>query len=433
MICENKILYFKDGQYYHGQKYPDIYACADLYKDILFWTDMGDFQFRFTGILVCNDCPVIVFPKDFPLPENYDGKMEAARLLMRVILRYRKESALHAVEQPLLGSFKKESIRIVTAVSLLNLFVENGLLEHQISKTGMHEKGLTLWPQTMVKVQPLISCHNVAYIRQIRRIQETDIQHLITRIHGYVIYQCARLWGWLLNQKIVLPSDYSKLPCSVKEAISLLKMELRETFYQKKRYTISLLIAYLENDGDRTIQQRILAGTNNYEYVWESILGYVFCNRYGNIREIFPQPKWIGIPWNISQRPDIVSVYGDTLCVLDAKYRSITHDSIGWYDAAKQFIYGYTARCMLQKYRYHRLLAGVKRVCNVFAFPGSGKMMEYKGKLVFPGFPALGTVYAFTIGQTQAMEFYAYRNEFSESNDYITFLLRHIEKDITMC
>lgn len=426
-ICLN------DGQYYSINKYPHLAADLSERTDILTLIADKSFKLDFTGLILHDDQPVVVFPKEYPVPEDPDERIKAAALLVNVIIQYRNDPTVPESEKPLLTGDKNSEARIVTALSLLDAYRSTGLMYRHREEEGKFGKGITLWGETVCRANPIISDTEIIYDRPIRRIRRKDYKQPVTLIHGYVINECQKMWSWIEGRKPDLLLDFYRMPYTYNEAIYQLKRELTVTYNQTEIRTIKLLITYLKGRSEKEALGICLVGTHNYEYVWESICGYIFDSRYRELKDIIPQPTWKDVPWVLSQRPDVISTDTDTLYVIDAKYRSYERDTIGWYDAAKQYLYAYTVRENLLSPKYRTMLPNIKKVGNAFVFPGKEEGIKYLGQLSFDEIESLGIIYAFAVGQKQAMQMYAYKTTYISGNPYLKELRNVIDNNNAAC
>ncbi|MBM7615613.1 hypothetical protein JOC73_002186 [Alkaliphilus hydrothermalis] len=138
----------------------------------------------------------------------------------------------------------------------------------------------------------------------------------------------------------------------------------------------------------------------------------MFRNKYATTRDIVPQPEWEGIEGKISQRPDILTVDGPILYVLDAKYYNYNVGLLGWHDVIKQLFYRHTIIENLKGKKGARLLPNVKTVKNAFLLPGNETdKLKYIGRVFVRDIENLGEVKVLAINQWDAMRTYAFRND----------------------
>lgn len=408
-ICLN------DSQIYSLYKYPQISGCLKDYPYICTVYEHS-FQFKFTGILIINDIPVVVFPKNYNLPEDAKLTTRHAGILTRVLIRYRNEPVHSAEENMLLyGDLTNINARIVTAVRIMEDYRQYGYIYREYEIYSTTKKGHVDWSITINKTIPVVNHGRVLYDTPIIRGNITDDNNIICLLHRYVVSQCIQMWGWLSEMQASREMVCDALPCPIEEAIFRLQQELRSVYVQREINLIKMMIAYLkaQTGKERKFSKEIL-GTQYFSFVWEAICGYLFYNKYPVLNSLVPQPEWESdiVDGRISQRPDVFALYEKTLYILDAKYYNFHLNLPGWHDVVKQMFYRHTVILKLNTTKGKKLLPRETIVKNAFLFPGdSEEPLQYIGRVHVKDIDDLGEVKAFAINQREAMKTYAYRND----------------------
>ncbi len=419
-ICLN------DSMCYNLNRYPQISDFLKYYPDICRVYE-SSFQFRFTGVLIINDIPVILFPKNYDIPESAMEKFKHAGIFVKVLLRYRDEPYHAESENQLLYGCGSDNARIAVAFQILEDYLANGILEREQISLSHTKSGRTDWGATIHTTIPMVNHRQILYDDTMIRIRKKDEENLIRKIHQYVVHEVISMWGWMYD--VSMPanlSDAACLPCRERDAIVALCNELKQTYIQREIRLIKNMILYLtaKSGLENRMNQEIL-GTQYFSFVWEAVCGYLFHNKYLMIREIIPQPEWEGIDGKISQRPDILSVEAETLYILDAKYYDYNINLPGWHDVVKQMFYRHTIVHNLNSKIGKKLLPNVCAVKNVFLFPGEeSERLKYLGCVKVKEDPELGEVKAYAINQWDAMKTYAYRNNDGYRDELFEILKR---------
>lgn len=345
-ICLN------DSQFYSINSFPTISDKLYTYPEICVVYEKS-FQFKFTGILVINDIPVIVFPKNYKLPMESKDIIDQAGTLIRVFLRYRNEP-IHELDENtyLFGDKNNNNSRITTAIRIMEDYRMYGYLHRELVISSTTRKGRIDWAATVNKTIPTVNHNRVVYDAPIIRCSMVDNENIVYKLHRYVISQCIKMWGWLFGINLSNEMEYEKLPCPITEAIFSLKAELRNVYVQREINVINMLISYLtaESGCEKKYNKEIL-GTQYFNIIWESICGYLFNNKYSVLSSLVPQPEWESkiVSGRISQRPDVFAVDEKRLYILDAKYYNFKLNLPGWHDVVKQLFYRHTVILNLRK------------------------------------------------------------------------------------
>lgn len=419
---------FRDSEIYNISDFIDIACELHEYPEICVIYEKV-FQFKFTGVIIINDMPIIIFPKNYKLPQHSKDILEQARILIRVFLRYKNEPIHESVENKFLfGDNKNSNARITTAIRIMEDYKMYGYIHRELIVTSNKRKGRVDWKTTISKTIPVINHNSVVYDVPITRCSMMDSENIVYRLHRYVVAQCVKMWGWLFGIVLSTEMEYEKLPCSISEAIFLLQSELRNVYVQREINVMKMMISYLiaQNGTDKKLNKEIL-GTQYFSFIWESICGYLFNNKYSLLSDLIPQPEWESdiVSGKISQRPDILVVDSSYLYILDAKYYNFKSKLPGWHDVVKQLFYRHTVILNLIKKKGIKPIQKDIEVKNIFLFPGDEEeLLQYIGRVFVKEIDDLGEIKAFAINQKKAMETYAFRN----NDDYRKQLLLRLKE-----
>lgn len=409
----NRPVCFCEAEKKEISRYPEISGSLSREQDL--WAIKGDkFQFNFTGILIMNNIPVVVFPKNYRIPEGENATRECATDLVRVLLRYKNEPVHDFFENNLLyGDNEHQSSRISTAIQLMDDFRQYGYINRDTGVLSSTQKGRIDWSATINKTMPVFSHGQPAYFNPLMRYEKTDIRNAVHLIHRFIISDCFLSWGWMYGGLSFVEKE--NLFYSIDESIMLLSKELRETYIQREVNVIKLMITYLQSKtgSDKKRKLDVLA-TRYFHFVWEAVCAYLFDSQYSRLRPIIPQPEWDSHIYRgrISQRPDIFTLSASALYILDAKYYNINKNLPGWHDVVKQLFYRHTVKSILSSRQAKKLLPNTSEIYNAFLFPGNNdNPLEYAGRVHVKDTPDLGEIVAFTIDQKKSLRTYAYRND----------------------
>lgn len=402
----DKVRFFTEGDFYFQKDYMDIVNLFEKNTAVLSM-DANQFSFKITGFLICNNTPVVVFPKTFVTNES-SFKMDAS-ILLRTLLRYRMEKVHPEDENAFLnGNEVNSNGRIISAIALLNDYQNYGLLKRVEKIKTTHSSGNIDWNATINKTMPTINHGKPVYMDLIVNKTAYNANCIVIQIHKAVISECAELWGWLTGFSEV---DISfVMPCGIEDAVRILTKELTTTFVNREIGVLRNIIAYLKcKIGEKSIEHIEMLATPYFYYTWEYICGHVFGNQYSSLSRIIPQPVWKETARNfkISQRPDILFIIEDGFFILDAKYYNYNKSLPGWQDTVKQLFYQYTIENGKAPDAV-RALSSVKTIYNAFVLPESTEaQIKYLGYAEIENVMGFKKVHAFAMNTRKAMQSYA--------------------------
>lgn len=417
--CSN-LFCFSEGKKYSIDKYEIL---RKVVKNAKIATINGKtFSFIITGFLVVDNNLIVVFPKNYNIPDSVDHIKKEASILLKTLMKYRMEK-LHSEDEASLmyGGEGFSASAISNAVFIVTDYVNNGVLVRNTKFKSDVKSGRINWNATINKTVPFINHNRPVYISPIMDSKVVDAHNMITQIHRYIANECISQWGWLMGYEI--NPQPCKLPVSAKEAVSLLKKELSTTYVQRDTEVIKAMIGYLEDRcGEEYSKSLTVLATPYFYYVWESICGYIFENNYIKLSSIIPQPVWKSTVKNaaISQRPDILFVKGDTFYILDAKYYNYNKNLPGWHDVVKQMFYKYSIEKALKHLRRKEQYKNINEIANIFVLPdNSNYYIRYLGIVEIEQLNELGQVHAFSINTKKAMESYSGCFDEKIKNDFL--------------
>jgi len=418
-------LCFSEGALYPIKEYANI---VDSLDDTLISINnrTAMFSWRITGFSIVGNVPIIVFPKNYTVPESDEAIKEEAGYLFKALIRYRNEHEFDVEERRMLFGEDDgiDSTRISSSVYIIDDYLQYGLIQRKRTVLTKARLGRIDWMRTINTTVPIVGQHSVVYTDPVMSVSEYDRNSIVRKIHQYVLYDCAVLWGWLLDFSAD-NVEVCELPCPVEEALEILRVELASTFVQREINLINSMIDYLSAlQGARDQIRMEFLCTPYFHWVWEAICGHIFSNEYAVLKKFVPSPKWHSdvLTGFVDQRPDILFVDGDKLHILDAKYYNYHRNVPGWHDLVKQFYYRHTLEKAIAASGRSRL-SGITKIVNSFVFPGDkGSGIQYLGYADVDNNSEFGIINAISIDCMKAIMSYAQHEE----SEYRIHYLRHL-------
>lgn len=411
-------LYFSEKSDYLISQHYSVYNALAGRSDII--EEHGKyFCFNVTGLMIIDERIVTVFPKGYSIS---DKPVTDVSILLRVLLRYRNSRNLEQEEiRMLYGDQAFKSGRLAAAIALLDDYQSNGFIRRLNMNRSYKANGFIDWNRTIKTSPCIISNRRPLYLTPDVRSTYSDPNNIICKIHKAVITECIEMFGLLCGISTNI-NEFFPMPISPSEAVSILKIELGNTYSQRDIEILKLLIQYLSaKSGADSNQDLELLVTPFFHNTWEAICGYLFENQYNNLKSIVPKPKWKNaiVSNSISQRPDILFIHNNTLFILDAKYYDYNSTLPGWHDVVKQLFYKFT----IERYKENNkaansTLANVIDIKNVFVLPENGpKDLLYLGDIYVNDVSELGDINVYAINLKKAMMLYAYKSKSNYRNE----------------
>lgn len=315
----------------------------------------------FVGIQVDEDnIPKVYFPIGFSLHQGNEKEMRRDILLLIKILEKMEKKYLGYND---LNTAHQSNLMfpISSYLFLIQDYINRGLYKEKTNKHKITDSGKIDYPYTIKRQKPCFQNHQPYYLEFFRR-KKSKKDDLISKIHHFLIYESFIKIGWLFAQ------NYEISRPTIKYNFLIFKHEitskLLSVFVDQDRRLFYHMLSIIEYMSSKQKIQQHLYGTNNFEYVWESMVDYVFGIK--NKQSFFPKTYWHINNFkknNSCLEPDTVMMYQDSIYILDSKYykygiTSDIRDLPNTSSIAKQIIYG----------EYAHYLTGQK-VFNVFLLP----------------------------------------------------------------
>jgi len=418
-----ELLVFHENKSYPMKLFKELFLENNSYEASGIIKSFGNsFCFKVVGFLLLDDKIIAIFPKGFAFS---DYVSDDAAMLLKVLFRYRNSRNLEPEEiQMLRGDNVFKNGRLVSAIALLEDYQKNGYLtRNQVNRThNVH--GFPDWNRTVKTCTPLLSHRRPVYVDPVIRSSQTDTSNIITQIHKVVIGECLSIFSWLFGNST--DSTPSTMLLSQQEAISMLEIELQNTFVQREVEVIKLLIQYLSAKTGAADSYTVeLLATPFFHNTWEAICGYVFENQYAILKGIVPHPQWKNakVEGNIAQRPDILYNHNSKLYILDAKYYDYKKNLPGWHDVVKQLFYKFTIEKSINSQFTNHESPHYNSIVNAFVLPeNSDDDMVHLGDIHVENVDELGDLHVFSINTRNAMHLYANKKK----SDYRNLMEQNI-------
>ena len=335
--------YFVEGRIYDKKSIPKYFIKNKYFKEISSdnYSLRNKYKLKVCGIANLGQENYVFFPKGYRHEDYKEShNRNTARLLFQSFLKYMRNSRFKEEELDWLGKENSEIKHLNTITWLINDYLVNGL--YRVSERIMEEngKGRIEWAKTIKSKIPYFIENKFLYLDLLTSKNNINVNHIITKIHEKIIFECIDEFGWLF--KLKSSGKKINLDISKERQIVILEKRLRETNVAHEIRLIQSLIAYLKE----TINEDpdFILVTPYFWTIWEDILQFVFEHDESINRKV-PRPFWkIGKNKKYSKMiPDILVKHKDSLIILDAKYYSIETEDVysfpGWEAIVKQLYY----------------------------------------------------------------------------------------------
>jgi hypothetical protein len=326
----------------------------------------------FVGVKADSNDAIVYFPLGFELPEAEEDVRRDIQHLFRILSEFSEP------EDRILHMTKNEAPQTVNFpirayLDVMDYYQANGYYSEKEVEYEVRVSGKTDWHKTLSTQKPVIqtegSQSSLVYLKRVVRLQTPNTNNLITLINKFCVYESYVKLGWLFGTNM---PEKPLLKLETQHFIAVLNDKASQTNDDRKKVLFKSMIAMINYMDERTLDKQFYFGTDNFEYVWQSMIDKVFGIR--NKDDYFPHASWRerhGSKKGVVKRPlepDSIMVCGDKFYVLDAKFYKYgstanVDDLPNSADINKQITYG-------DYIKSHEKKAG-KGLFNAFLMPFS--------------------------------------------------------------
>lgn len=281
---------------------------------------LGDNEF--VGLKFENGNPEVYFPRGFSVADNDEQARVDILNLFGVLCKFSKRR-----EGKIANNAEGEnnlSFPVLSYQYIINDFLKHGYyIENEVHYTES-AKGKIDWKRTFQKQNPQINNNNIVYLNFVVKTNKINTNNLITKIHRYCVYESFLKLGWLYAANDMLPPK-PEVRLNKKMFLTVLNKALSNTFDNNKQMLFRSMINIIEQASEAVTDKTTFSfGVNRFEYVWESMIDYIFGEK--NKAEYFPHAKWhilANKDYNAvssALEPDTIMYFNQRLFILDAKY-----------------------------------------------------------------------------------------------------------------
>ena len=276
----------------------------------------------FVGLRFENNMPKVIFPRGFRIPETDDKVRREILKLFSAIYYFGDRSEGVRDNQYQSSGQSYLNFPINSYQYIIKDFLCNGYYSENEVHYIESRNGKINWKRTIQKERPHLNNGNIVYLQFISKVNQSNSNTLLTKIHEYCVYESFQKLGWLYLQD--LPKEPS-IEFNSTLFLNTLKTELKHTFNeQKKKLLQSMLNIIQYQDTQHAPQLHNAYGVERFEHVWENLIDYEFGEN--NKDAFFPKSTWHIISPSADDytssplEPDTIMIYDGNVYILDAKY-----------------------------------------------------------------------------------------------------------------
>lgn len=274
----------------------------------------------FVGLKFVDGQPRITFPRGFSL---VDDEEQTRKDIIRLLATIQKFGGRRdGLRNKTIEGETSLSFPILSYQYIIKDFLAHGYyIEHETQyKDG--KKGKLNWKRTIQNKKPVYNNGNLVYLDFIVKVDKTNTNNLLTKIHEYCVRESFEKLGWLYLSSNTLPKK-PDIKFNKRKFLTVLQDALNNTFNTNKRLLFESMINIINSKKESIDDEEITAfGVERFEYVWEKMIDYVFGEN--NKEQYFPHAKWHIINGDKVEssalEPDTIMMYENKLYILDAKY-----------------------------------------------------------------------------------------------------------------
>lgn len=300
--------------------------------------DVASLSEKFVGLKCTDGSLKIYFPVGFRKPlENENKEHETRRDVLNLIqiLRSFGEKTENLPLNQNLEPRKNAAFPVQAYLFIIQNFLQNGYFSRKESFYAKNGNGKISWGRTVKHIKPLASEEQAVYLDFIKKKTSYSDEELVSQIHKFCVYECFSKLGFLYTN--FMPQK-TGLKLNKPLFISVIRKAAAETFNENTLILFKNMIDVLNFLDSDCEKNDFVYGTENFHYIWESLVDEVFGE---NDKEMF-YPK---VYWKIkkenggfentfdfgndekrnSLRPDTIMIQnrgkpGQKIFVLDSKY-----------------------------------------------------------------------------------------------------------------
>jgi len=355
------------------------------------------FRVTFVGVVIADGRAIQIIPKIFD--PSLVSVPEVMLQVVRSLRRYARWLPNVNEDAPFIdANARRERLNIIAIADwLISDYSRNGIYRRLRHHEIVNGDGMLNWKRTIERMSPVISGRSPIYTDVITRNSSQDREHLISRLHKYVIEHSFKDYGYLMGYA-PLSLDHepfeplSDLP-NISVCINRVNSEIQNAFSDRALHLLSMIRSWLEARMVAVKSGLALYGMSAFHVVWEQACSHLIGNQRESWQGFIPRPQWKSSNGEVQSsetfRPDIVNQIngpgGKYLLIADAKYYRLTMPPAlsgqpGVNDIAKQLWY---EECLSPPAKH----LGLVDTVNVFVVPGSGgsKMFWSDGEVSLVG------------------------------------------------
>ncbi len=283
----------------------------------------------FVGIKYENESFRVNFPLGYKRASTEDElKKDVLNLLG--VLSSKNDRNESFIQTPKMAFKDKVLFPIHAYLYLIKEFLTNGYYFEKEVVYTKSTNGKVNWTKTVRQVKPLFQDEGIFYQELITRKIKHNEDELISQIHQYCVWESFSKIGWLFSSFVPLKPN---LRFNRNLFLSIIKIKRSQTFNEKTMLLFNCMIDIIEFLGKSCDSKNFIYGTNEFEYIWESMIDSAFGEK--DKTKYYPHCYWEidGKEYSSDQlefkqsalRPDTIMVTdkgteNQKTFVLDSKY-----------------------------------------------------------------------------------------------------------------
>ena len=283
-------------------------------------------MFSFVGAITVSRTVILVLPKYFKSISAANEKIISHfAAIIKVFKKIGKTEEIPDSDN-FSTSSSIPSSEIPIADKLIKDYLDNGLFNRNFDIIVEDGVGETDWEASINRLQPVISGKYPVYLNVFTASSISEERHLINEIHKWAVRYCVEKYGLILDYGLSIIEDAVKdirelgTPEYLK---TVLRLELNSAYIDRDIILLKRLISIVDKISCDEENFFEVFGTGYFHVVWEKVSGTVLNNNIEDFKSHMPKPLWYDNVGNSvekeSLRPDIISVKGDELYIIDAK------------------------------------------------------------------------------------------------------------------
>lgn len=294
------------------------------------------YLYDFVGIVISENCLLVVFPKHYSKNISDNCSFEDAKILFQTIMKYILTYSNHNSKEKYYGERREfeSDFPFAAFFTIYNYYTKYGLYREEESELKKNVSGKIDWKKTIQKSNVIVSDGNLIFEPLYSRRKKFN-NNFISDCMIFAINNTLKVFPFFENVKTINQKiENQNLFENLNYVIRSLENKKREIFRDSQKKLIQALIDYFKNEEKTKRGGRKAIKISYFNMVWQSMI-----NEYLNSHfELYDERKK-AIVFNLSREKSDIRFSPKTINIDDSYHKFVINlDHYGFSDTT-QYIF----------------------------------------------------------------------------------------------